>query len=517
MNVPGFQYGSLCALAAAVAFATWLPANAQIAKETEALRGLDAPTRIEGEYIVVLKEDDVGKYMSDRRESDPERAVAEISQDFAFRYGGRTTFVYGHAIKGFAVSGIDERTAQAISIEPNVAFVETNKKYTLEGVQSPAPWGLDRVDQRYLPLDNSFSYGAAGYGVNAYVVDSGIKSGHAEFGTRLKSVGYTGVSDGYGISDCPTNGHGTHVAGILGGWTYGIAKDAALYSVRVFDCAGYASDATIVGGLNWIVANAITPAVVNLSLIGPVSSSVESSVSTILSRNITVVTAAGNSLDDSCKYTPARMAQTTSTINVANSTNTDARNPSSSWGRCVTLFAPGTNITSAGASSTTATAVMTGTSMSAPLVAGAAAVYLYGNKTATPAAVKNAIVYASTRGVVSNTGSSPNRLLYTGFGQAGGSDPAFTPVPTAPSGLDSLCLNAGGLFKLYWNASSGDVGSYEVWQQSTLVSYVAGTQLNVGVAGGHTNGWKVRACNGAGCSAFSNVHDVPWAPNTMCN
>lgn len=477
----------------------------QAAEKTEALRGLDSPARIEGQYIVVLKDDDVGKYMSEKQEVDPERAVHEISQDFAFRYGGRIEFTYGHAIKGFAVSGIDERMAKAISDDPNVAFVETDKVYTGETVQSPATWGLDRIDQRSLPLSNSYSYTSTGIGVRAYVVDSGIKP-HNEFTGRLQT-GYTAISDGNGTSDCNTNGHGTHVAGTLGGTTYGVAKGVALYPVRVLACNGSGTSAQITAGLNWVAANAVTPAVVNMSLGGPVDTTMESAVTTLLNQNITVAVAAGNTFADACLFTPARMAQTTNLLNVANSTNTDARNKLSNWGRCVTLFAPGTNITSAGVASATATAVMSGTSMSSPHVAGAAALYLQTNATATPAAVKTAIVFASTRGAISNTGSSYNRLLYTGFGQSGGSDPAFTPVPPAPTNLSAFCVQNGGLWRFRWS-SSGDVGEFQLYEGSTLTVRASGTSADVGLGTSGSTIWKVRACNAAGCSGFSNSVSV---------
>lgn len=487
----------LCAstLAASVSQATSQSAGDPVEK----LRGLESPERIEGSYIVALRDEYVAKSMLERHQTDPEYAVRDASQDFTFRYGGRIEFTYGHAIKGFAVSGIDDATAKAISEDPRVAYVETDKVYTVETVQSPATWGLDRIDQRSLPLSNSYSYTSTGYGVRAYVVDSGIKA-HNEFGTRLKA-GYTAIGDGNGTSDC--NGHGTHVAGTLGGTTYGVAKGVDLYPVRVLDCGGSGSSSQIVAGLNWVETNATAPAVVNLSLGGPVDTSIDNAVTALLAKNFTVTVAAGNYFDDACLYSPARLGGTSNVLSVANSTNTDARNELSNWGRCVTLFAPGTNITSAGIASVSATAVMSGTSMSSPHVAGAAALYLQADPTASAATVKTQIVYASTRGAISNTGSSPNRLLYTGFGVSGGSDPAYTPVPPTPTNLRAYCVANGGLWQFRWS-STGDPGMFELYRNSTFALRSAANNVQVGVGTSGSSTWKVRACNGAGCSAFSS-------------
>jgi subtilisin family serine protease len=494
-------------------------ANAQQASigDYKNLRGLDSPKRIPGSFIVVLKEDGVREHMLAKRSADKKAAVTEISQEFAFLNGGRVGHVYERALTGFSISGIDDRTADQISRHPAVAFVDTDKQHEAQVTQTPATWGIDRIDQRSLPLSNSYTYINTGSGVHVYVVDSGIRADHGEFTGRI-GTGYTAIIDGIGTGDC--SGHGTHVAGTIGGTVYGVAKGVTLHPVRVLNCAGAGSSATVIAGLNWVLTNAVAPAVVNYSIgIDAIDTSVETPIANLLAANITVVAAAGNFGNDACVNSPARLGGSSDMLTVGNSNNADARNPGSNWGRCLTLFAPGTNITSAGIASTSATMIYSGTSMSSPHVAGAAAQYLQTNTTATPAAVKAAIVYASTRGAISNTGSSPNRLLYIGFGSSGGSDPAFTTVPPAPTGLQAFCV--GHDWDLSW-AGSGDVGMYQLYRDnsSSFSSQILEFRtINQNITFTLPTGlkhWRVRACNGAGCGGYSNVITTNYVPNTLC-
>ncbi|MEA3184285.1 MAG: hypothetical protein QOJ74_762, partial [Ilumatobacteraceae bacterium] len=295
------------------------------------------------------------------------------------------TTVFAGAVIQAAPSVIDQ-----LRLDPMVARVEADQVFSLgasESVPPPTvvenapPWGLDRIDQHPLPLSNTYSYSDSGQGVTAYIVDSGIYLQHTEFGGRAR-LGYANASDTSGIGDC--NGHGTHVAGIVGGQTYGVAKRVSLVAVRVLDCAGSTSTTQLIDALNWVIADhqAGSPAVANISIGGPQSASIDTEIQAVVNDGVTVVVAAGNAppsqpAQDACTISPARAP---AALTVAASSNTDARAVFSDFGSCVDLFAPGLNITSAypwpSASpgtppSPTATATMSGTSMASPHVAGA--------------------------------------------------------------------------------------------------------------------------------------------------
>jgi aqualysin 1 len=326
---------------------------------------------------------------------------------------GEVGFVFSHAVQGFAVTLPDaaaEAFLQAMENHPLVDRVEVDQPITLsQTTQINATWGLDRSDQRDLPLSGSYSYTASGSAVRAYVVDTGILAEHTDFGGRV-SGGFTSISDGNGTRDC--NGHGTHVAGTIGAATWGIAKAVTLVPVRVLDCAGGGNTSTVLAGLDWIAANAVRPAVVNMSLGGGASSTLDAAVANLVSRGITVVVAAGNDNANACNYSPAREP---SAITVGATTSSDARSSFSNFGTCLDLFAPGSSIRSTWSTSTTATNTISGTSMAAPHVAGLAAQMVQSNPSATPAQVTEAIRTAATTGKVTSAGTgSPNLLIFTG-------------------------------------------------------------------------------------------------------
>ena len=364
---------------------------------------------------------------------------------------GRT---FSNALRGAVIRANPAQVA-ALARSPRVLSVEADTRVSIDEIQQPSPWGLDRTDQRTLPLSNSFSYNSAGSGVSLYVIDTGVQASHADFGGRV-TAGWTAINDGLNSGDC--NGHGTHIAGTAAGKTFGTAKAATIVPVRALHCdgSGYSSD--VIAGLDWIVGHhkSGSPAIVNLSIGGFTNYSMDAAVMGVINDGVTAVAAAGNSAMNACERSPGRIP---AALTVAASDSSDRQASFSNFGSCVDLYAPGVGITSAWHTSATATKSLSGTSMSVPHVAGAAAVLLSASPGLSPAEVSEKIIANSTAGAIAAAGSgTPNRLLY--------SDPAISGPATGafPSNRAVIASSATNPTLYFVSASTkypiSDWGTY---------------------------------------------------------
>ncbi|MFE9021515.1 S8 family peptidase [Streptomyces sp. NPDC007808] len=380
------------ATAALVGGLTTLPAHAAPAEGRVLAAG--SPTAIKDSYLVTLKKDAGLK------------AASSAGKNLIKEYGGTVDRTFRTALNGYTAT-LSATEARRLAADPAVASVEQNQRVRTDATQSNAPWGLDRVDQSALPLSRTYTYpDSAGSGVTVYVIDTGVRITHSDFGGRA-SYGYDAVDGDTTAQD--GNGHGTHVASTVAGSTYGVAKKAKIVAVRVLDNSGGGTTAGVVAGIDWVTANHSGPSVANMSLGGGASAALDTAVRNSIASGVTYAVAAGNSNANASSYSPARVSEA---ITVGASTSTDARSSFSNYGSVLDVFAPGSSITAGWHTGDSATNTISGTSMASPHVAGAAAVYLAGHTSATPAQVASALTAGATTGAVTGAGSgSPNRLL----------------------------------------------------------------------------------------------------------
>lgn len=380
---------------------------------------------VPGRYIVVLDQEAT-------RDSISEWESVSTVYQMAGEYGASVDTVYTSALRGFA-GEMSEKDAEMLSRDDRVLFVEEDSYAYPSNVQS-SDWGLDRIDQRELPLNGAFMYAHTGAGVHVYVIDSGIRPTHQDFDGRAV-IAFDALNDGQNGWDC--TGHGTHVAGTIGSTTYGVAKNVNLYGVRVLPCSGPGLVSNMISGVNWVTSNRINPAVINMSInVSTVSNALNTAIENSVASGITFIASAGNNANDACLYSPGA-AQSAFTVGATASN--DQRAPYSNYGACVDLFAPGNSITSLSHQNDTSTRVMSGTSMAAPMVAGAAALYLEANPAASPSTVYNRIKLDATAGTITNIDTvSPNKLLYTWLGDT------QPPVPASVTIVKEVSTLGGG-------------------------------------------------------------------------
>ncbi|MFI6337076.1 S8 family peptidase [Streptomyces sp. NPDC050535] len=384
-----------------------LPANAAPERVGQ-IQYAGAANAVADSYLVTLR-------------ADAAKSGSAEGRALAKEYGATIERTYKKALNGYAVEATADE-AKRFAADPAVASVVQDRTFRINTTQpSPPSWGLDRIDQKTLPLNNSYTYpDSAGTGVTAYIIDTGVRITHSDFGGRA-AYGYDAVDNDNTAQD--GNGHGTHVAGTVAGTAYGVAKKAKIVGVRVLNNAGSGTTAGVVAGIDWVAANAVKPAVANMSLGGGADSALDTAVRGAIAAGVTFAVAAGNDSANASSYSPARV---TEAITVGSTTSTDARSSFSNFGSVLDIFAPGSSITSSWNTSDSATNTISGTSMATPHVTGAAAVYLGVNPAATPAQVATGLINASSTGVVTNPGTgSPNRLLNVAGGTVTPPGPRF--------------------------------------------------------------------------------------------
>jgi subtilisin family serine protease len=448
--------------------------------------GTNAKDTIAGSYVVVFRD-----------------GVSSQASTLAARYDAKITHLYKAALNGFAAK-MSAANARRVAADPAVAYVEQDRVVRVLGTQSPTPsWGLDRIDQRDRPLDNSYTYPTTASSVTAYIIDTGIRTTHSDFGGR--AVWGTNTAD-TNNTDC--NGHGTHVASTTGGTAYGVAKGVSLVAVKVLNCQGSGTLTGVTSGIDWVTSNHTTGlAVANMSLgASGTNASMEQAVRNSIADGVVYAIASGNSNSDACNFTPAR---TPEAITVNASDINDARASFSNFGTCTDIFGPGVNITAAWNSSDTGTNTISGTSMATPHVAGGAALYRALNPSATAPQVHDALKANASQGKISNPGTgSPNLLLFVGTGgpPPTSSPPPTTPPPTGCTGTNGTNVNIPDLGTAYSNisisncnrnasaASTVEVHIIHTWRGDLVIDLLA------------PDGSAYRLKNSSSSDSADNVH-----------
>ncbi|MGQ0766020.1 MAG: S8 family serine peptidase [Gemmatimonadota bacterium] len=461
------KFGRALLIVAAAAACTDSPAPAGPGEHLAPLiepTGSLALQAVPNEYIVVLR-DGVGA-------AGQNDAVATVVAE-----GGTITARWDQALNGFAAR-LSPQALTELRRRTDIRFIESDTRTYAVGVQSPVgSWGQDRVDQRNLPLDNSYTYPNTASNVDAYILDTGLNATHTEFTGRVgNGVNYAGGTGG--TNDC--NGHGTHVAGTVAGTVYGIAKGATVHAVRVLDCAGSGQWSWFISGINWVIANKPSGKqwVANASLGGGINSSADAAADNLVASGVTFAVASGNSNASACNSSPARRGVTNGLISTNSSTNTDARSSFSNFGTCTDIFAPGSSIKSAWIGSNSATSTISGTSMASPHVAGVAALYLGANAAMTPAQVEAQMKTDATPNKITNPGvGSPNLLVYTG--NIGGGTPPPPNLNPIAAFTHTCTLRPNGEFKCTFDGSTssdpdGTISAY-LWTSPGLPSRTGST------------------------------------------
>lgn len=417
---------------------------------------------IPGQYIVQLDETAV----TAKSKAAVRSLALSMLNEVPGKSSSRLLRTYSSAVSGFAATDLSKSQAQSLRSDPRVLHVEQDQRVYALATQSPTTWGLDRVDAR-LGLNDAYSFSEDATGVTAYIIDTGIRTSHNDFGGRAVA-GFDAFNDGRNGQDC--NGHGTHVAGTVGGSTYGVAKDVSLVGVRVLDCRGGGSTSGVIAGVDWVAQNAAFPAVANMSLGGGLSTTLDNAVQNAINAGIPFAVAAGNSNANACNASPARVDDA---LTVGASTSNDARSSFSNYGSCVDLFAPGSNIASTWIGSDSDVNTISGTSMASPHVAGVAALYLAQNPGASSAQVFNAVLGTTTLNAVTDVNGSPNRLLFSGLNTSG------RDVTSGGGGTTAPCSNCD----LY----SGSLSSSSDYDIQPEGSYYASNGADTGYLQGPDN------------------------------